>query len=122
MPQPREGVFASPLVGGGDGEHRTEVFLFLVSSDAAVFLLQSGEGTREAVGGGGDEEVGEEEEKEEEGRGGRGCGRSGEGGAARATEFQQAEPRSVALVHGRARSSKNGTTICGLRRRDRAER
>lgn len=59
MPQPGEDVFGSPwllsssLVGGGGGQHRTEVFLFLVSSDAAVCLLQSGEGTREAVGGGG---------------------------------------------------------------------
>lgn len=82
------------------------------------FLCCSPEKAREAVGGGKDEEEGEEVER----RGGRGCGRSGEGGAARATDFKQAEPRTVALVTERARAPQSRPAICGLRRRDRAER
>lgn len=65
---------------------------------------------------------GDEEEGEEGGRGGCGCGRGGEGGAAKAAEFQQAEPRTVALVHGRSRTPENRPAICGLRLGDRAER
>lgn len=69
MPQPREGVFASPpvaLVGGGGGQHRTEVFLFLLSSDAAVSLLQSGEGARVGRGRGEQGDAAAEEGEQEE--------------------------------------------------------
>lgn len=56
------------------------------------------------VGGGGDEDGG--------GRGGRGCGRSGEGGAARAKELQQTGPRTVVLVCGWALTPRNKKGLC----------